>query len=106
MSMTLIRLAHRIATNLSESERLGYQDTMKPQPHITPASKADDKLDLTLLERQEKWRSYARKAIETKPTQDPLANGFVFGFILIGAAVLGYFSYQLCGWLLKMGVPL
>ena len=96
-----ITLGERIACNLNDQ-----LPPMKQQPHITPASKADDKLDLSILERQEKWKSYAKRAIETKPTQDPLANGFVFGLILIGAAILGYFSYQLIGWLLKMGAPL
>jgi len=96
-----ITLGERIACNL--------QDTlppMKKQHHIEPASKADEKLDLSILERQEKWKSYAKKAIETRPTSDPLANGFVFGLILIGAAILGYLSFELIGWLLKLGVPL
>ena len=100
MSLALIRLGERFARNIND------QLLMKPQHHIEPAAKADEKLDLSILDRQEKWKSFAKNAIRQEPPQDPLTSGAVYFFILLGSAITGYFAYELCGWLLKLGVPL
>ena len=76
---------------------------MNKPTHIHPVSKPD-KLDLSVLEKQRQWRSFAKRPPE--PTPDVLTSGAVYIAVLIGAALTGYFAYELCGWLLKLGVPL
>jgi len=48
----LTALGERIACNLN--------DQMKQPTHITPAEGKKDRLDTSLLEREEKWKRYAR----------------------------------------------